>query len=218
VNAPIKVTAVVTILVYTLWGCGKRSPEQAEQQRQRESTQIKAEIDAITLHHNAITDWFKDCPEYTVQLEAALIRPDQRPILFYGVLQDVTKEQDTCRLHFALSQGCFVSAMTSGHYAVVASIAAVEKARLSLITDSLGEYKVSIEPEPASVFVATGQCLDVLSVGTYPDFFEIQSMLKTRMSGHSTSLFGPYIHFILDCPAALAESLLHQDIPTRAKP
>lgn len=90
----------------------KETQKEREEQQQTEAREkeIEQSIFRILQRHNAVTNWSKRFRGnrtmeriYSAELSSALIRPDGRPVLFYGSLQDVTSEGDRYTVRLLVS-------------------------------------------------------------------------------------------------------------------
>ena len=93
------ILAVMIIVTIILNGCDSDSSEETAQEKKKHK--IAEEVQRLCSQYDAVTDWKQRIGEkafgqhtYTIEVENALIRTDGRPILFYGVADDIVKESD----------------------------------------------------------------------------------------------------------------------------
>jgi hypothetical protein len=91
----ILITIIVISLVST--GCDRKS---TEKQDSAVVEQIKEEVQQLCSRYNAVTDWYKkldikeasfDTVLYTIQVQSVLLEPNERPYLFFVVINDIKK-------------------------------------------------------------------------------------------------------------------------------
>jgi hypothetical protein len=145
--------------------------------------------------YNAVSDWNKPLSEkslispiFTIEVEDALLRKDNRPVLFLATVKDVERKENKYCIRFLVDDleelGLFTKiefilecteeqAKTITHqpitfwtrYAVIADIQKVEKAIFNLKAESDSEEtKIGVSTND-NIFFATGKCLDLLFVG-----------------------------------------------------
>lgn len=180
----------------------RRSEAQKERVETEKRLQTEKCVADMAAKHNAVTDWKQAFdkkglalfePTYTVEVEDALIRTDDRPIMFFAAVADVVRETNTYSVHFYNWFGAILRAdihfvldcrpdqvkeimlHRAGlfeKYAIVAQISGVKKVKLKATTSTESD---EIALEPSNVFIAEGRCLDLRFVGDYEllkDFLE----------------------------------------------
>jgi hypothetical protein len=85
-------------LLLSLFGC--QSSE--ERSRQQEVIRLNREMADFCSRYNAVVDWPKEIKgvTFTIDAEPVFLRSDQRPILFYAVLEDVRRRNGSIFLYF----------------------------------------------------------------------------------------------------------------------
>jgi len=189
--------APIIVIALILFGCDSDNSEDNSEEAARleKERQNEEKIQELCSKYNAVTDWKQRFQKktlgqhtYTVEVEDALIRADSRPILFYGVADDIVKETDKYIVYW--SGGSYVDATFDRvfgryfrfvldctpsqvekimgksvsffeHYAIIAQISEVEKVRFRLYS---GESVEEVQLETADAFLAKGKCLDLLFV------------------------------------------------------
>jgi len=158
--------------------------------------QIEQAISSMVAKYNAVTDWKKNFNNesvllgkiYTVQVEDALIRSDNRPILFFAFVEDVQRQGNKYYVHFwnwyELGPDIrFVLECNSKQakkileqktdffekYAVVALISTLQKPKFEVKAYPHSRGGADIIVEPSDIFIAKGRCLDLLFVGDYEE-------------------------------------------------
>ena len=101
-----KVTKLVLLLILLFSvACHRTDKEEIEEKEINKEIQIlKQAVSDMVKKHNAITDWEKNLNtyrSYTIQVEDALIRSDNRPILFFGRVNDIAKKANKYFIHFS---------------------------------------------------------------------------------------------------------------------
>lgn len=170
----------------------RRVEEEKQELKDEKQLQIEKSITDIVTKYNAVTDW-KDKnsfslsePTYTVEVEDALVRTDDRPIKFFAAVEDVVKEANrysvyfhnwidvllSADIHFVLD--CTPDqvneimlnprALFESNYVVIAKVSEIKKVKLKVTTSTEND---DFTIEPSNVFIAKGQCLDLLFVGDY---------------------------------------------------
>jgi hypothetical protein len=158
---------------------------------------VKQDVSDMIAQHNAFARWdecFTDYEKkidgghrgiYTIDVETALIRNDNRPILFYGYVADVKKVDEKYIVIFATTENVDIDFVLRCNaeqakkilgqpmeypgdcYAVVAAISNIERPKFEVDAYQDGEYEPYILVEPGDTFVAHGACVDLLFVGDY---------------------------------------------------
>ncbi len=172
----------------------KRVEAEKQESETEKRLQIEKSVADMVDKHNAITDWKQDFdkkglglfePTYTVEVEDALIRTDDRPIIFFAAVSDVVRETNKYSIHFRNWYGALLSAdihfildcapnqikeimlHRTGlfeKYAVIARVSEVKKVKLKATTSTNSDEVIL---EPSNVFMAKGHCLDLIFVGNY---------------------------------------------------
>ena len=200
---------VIGAVIYWLISSNISQRSQNTEKRKLETEkrlQTKKHVEGMVTKYNAIADWKRGLesgssllkPAFTIEVHEALVREDDKPILFFAAIEDITKETDNYTVHFHNQSNAFTGAdihfvLNCTHqevkeinldsrrlfdnYAVVAHITNVTKIKYGALTAD--EYtSVSVSSSfPSNVFEATGSCLDLLFVGDYElsDFQETSS-------------------------------------------
>lgn len=147
--------------------------------------------------YNAVIQWERDLESlnqvFTIHLQDALVRKDQRPILLISRISDIEKEKDryflnievtadvifrdTFVYHYTLEcdPDCMINlnAQLSQHsltsdnneYAIIALISSARKLRFNISTSSHGEEKASLDLDTFGDALVNGRCLDLLNIG-----------------------------------------------------
>ena len=132
------------------------------------------------------------------------MREDNRPVIFIASVQDMEKRGNEYIVYFDKWSGYFGISLEAylpilfilkcteeqvkrilnqpneiliENYSVIASISDVNKMRFSLTPYSLGEYEANIEIDSSAVFIAKGNCLDLLFVGDF-GATEVEKLMK----------------------------------------
>lgn len=133
-------------------------------------------------------------PTYTIEIQNAIINTDGKPILFFSGLNDIVQKNekyylyfddlfggfDGPEIHFVLeyAQDQVDKVMSQSpsllkNYAVIAQITHVKKITflLKAEADSLDseDISVTITDRPSNVFIANGNCIDLVFVGSHND-------------------------------------------------
>lgn len=204
--------AIIVAIVIVLLSLNNKNTGEVltKDERSEKDSKIVQEVQELCSKYNAVANWRQNFDTndlfqetYTIQVEDALIRTDNRPILFYGSIKDVVRESDRYLVYFggggfaqllSLSNSglgsilnllypeiYFVLDCTSDqvkkillqsagsfeYYAVIAQIGEVKKIKFKLSADA-GEDEEDVSVYIASssnVFIARGECLDLLFVG-----------------------------------------------------
>ncbi len=196
-----KIVTLVIVLAIGYWivsGIVSTRRTETVKQESKDEKQLQTEkslADMIT-KHNAVTDWrhgFKDStliePAYTIEVEDALIRTDDRPIIFFAAVEDVVKEENKysvyfnnkfdfllgANIHFVLD--CTPNqvneimlgprSLFESNYAVIAKVSNIEKCIVRITTEDNRRVVLGSPIVTSNVFIASGRCLDLLFVGDY---------------------------------------------------
>jgi len=173
------------------------TPEEAEK---KEHARTKEAISAMASRHNARIDWEKSPVEgtaykglFTFQIEDTLVR-DPRPIVGFGSVDDITKENGRYSVHFrdafhvggpdirfvlecspqqvesilgSKSHSLRPGSIFEG-YAFVASLSSVNRPAFEVRANPINTEEAEVAVESSDVFhVARGKCLELLFVGDY---------------------------------------------------
>ncbi|HZX12933.1 MAG TPA: hypothetical protein VFF49_00865 [Thermodesulfobacteriota bacterium] len=201
---PVIVLALVIGIVLNLISCQDSANQAKKEKTESEkikTEQIKQAISEMVARHNAIADWkksfFPKDPNallnniYTIDLEAALVRSDNRPILFVAPVVDVERRDNKYFVHFQTG-GFILHSLFSpdihfvlecdseqakkimaqqpnmfDEYAVVAFISSVRRAMFKVNADPVSSEEADLVVEPSGIFIVNGQCLELLFIGDY---------------------------------------------------
>jgi hypothetical protein len=170
-----------------------KSTEPKSMEQARKESIHKAIIE-LADSYNAVVNWREPLriKPFTIEVEGALLRKDNRPVLFLATVEDVERKENKYLVRFVtdnldvlpvLAMFEFVLDCNDEQtkkitqqqiefwerYAVVAEIQKVRKVIFGLKADNYTEEpEISIDTQ--DVFVATGKCLDLLFVGDYFDY------------------------------------------------
>jgi hypothetical protein len=157
---------LLLILLFSV-ACHRTDKEKIEDKEFNKEIQIlKQAVSDMVKKHNAITDWDKNLDTYspytyTIQVEDALIRSDNRPILFFGRVNDIAKKANKYFIHFSMISHNIYFVLECNEeqvkkilnkqdihfYAFIALISSIQRT----------EFK-----EQAPDFIAKGVCMDFL--------------------------------------------------------
>jgi hypothetical protein len=170
---------------------------QKEKLAKEEEERIKAErsIADMAKRNKAVAAW-PEAFEYTIDVQDALIRTDNRPIVFLARIKDVVRASsnnyvcfegvsDPPEIQFILD--CRSDQIerimqhrtdSMEHYAVVARISDLKRVKFQVtgypeyyhVGDEYEGYveaEVRLELDQPNIFVATGECIELLAVGYY---------------------------------------------------
>ena len=190
------ILAPIIVIALILSGCDSDTPKKTAQKKYETPEEVKR----LCSQYNAVTDWKQHFHKkafgqhtYTVEVEDALIRTDGRPILFYGVADDIVKESDKYVVYWSAG---FASLLRGSdtildlafdrdvRFVLDCTPSQVEKimdnsvstfddyaviARISEVEKirfklSSGENGEKVRVETSDVFMAKGKCLDLLFV------------------------------------------------------
>jgi hypothetical protein len=156
--------------------------------------------------YNAVVNWSEPLskkeflsPVFTIEVEDALLRKDNRPVLFIAKVKDVVRKENEYLVRFLAAGSLETSSLMfefildcsdeqvskviqqqieyGDCYAVIASINKLKKVAFEVTpvvdSDDEGNYG-AIEIDTPNTFVATGRCIDLLFVKDceYYDFYE----------------------------------------------
>jgi hypothetical protein len=96
---------VALTLLLTLFGCQsaeEKAKRQIEEHKQQEAARAEREIAYMNSHYNAIVDWPQQLNgmTFSIDVEPVFVRADHRPALFYAILEDIRRSNDTIFLYF----------------------------------------------------------------------------------------------------------------------
>ena len=169
----------------------KETPKEVDK---TEKTELQKErvIRELAEKYDALTNWNKDI-HYTIQLQDLLVNSD-RPVLFTGSIDDIFRRHDQYYIRFrtggweqwiwglesefSATQVYFILKCDSNkalevinkrakfdNYVVVAKIENVTKPTLQISGYSgIESEEVELEYEPSNTFIATGICVDFVSI------------------------------------------------------
>lgn len=200
----VKIIFVFIVLAICIWGISNYiSSRQMKAEKKRakieKKIQIEKSVSEMIGKYNAVTDWKKNlnnentllAPIYTVQVEDVLIRNDGRPVLFFGFVEDVTRQGDKYYIYFQFYDFLdpdirFILECDSEQakkvmsqrvdrfeqYAVVVLISSLQRPKFEVKaysqSDEYSEDEYSeVVVESSDIFIAKGHCLDLLFVGDY---------------------------------------------------
>jgi hypothetical protein len=102
-----KLTLIVVLSLMLVGYKGDSSKENAKAEKERLEKEHQAtaqKIKALCSQYNAVMDWTQSLEKvwhpFTIELENALIRVDNRPVLLLGEVKNITKESDKYWVHF----------------------------------------------------------------------------------------------------------------------
>jgi hypothetical protein len=187
--------------VYTKNESNEQARKETTEQARKETTH-KAIIE-LADKHNAVVDWKEplikkhiDSP-FTMEIEDALLRKDNRPVLFLATVSDIERKENKYLAHFCMADleleclSTIVVALDCSdeqvrkitqqqsesrdleNYAVIAVINKVKKVAFGIkpvVTNDGEENCGEIEIDTPNIFVATGRCVDLLFIGDYSDY------------------------------------------------
>ena len=159
--------------------------------RQLEEHQAQEAVKATTYlrtQFNAVVDWPQQIKgkTFTIDVEPVFLRVDHRPILFYAMLEDVKRENDSIFLYF-------LTIPTEGEPSirVILDCAGCDLQALKQSSNSIGDFAVVAQVnaatklldagEDAPEFLLHGKFVDARYVGEYPmnTFLAAQPVEKT---------------------------------------
>jgi len=215
-NSIRKITLIILIITLgcfvSLSSCGRSKKEEIKQMKKAKiKVEIEQNIKKMANNYNAVLDWEKDLKQksfltnvYTVEVQRALVREDNRPVIFVASVQDIEKRGNEYIVYFDRWTGyyninleadlpiLFILNCTEEqvkrilnqpnevlfeNYSVIALISDVNKMRFSLTPYPLGEYEADIEIDSSEVFIAKGNCLDLLFIGDFGSS-ELEKIIK----------------------------------------
>lgn len=199
-----------------LTSCKGIKEEAKIEEEEEKQAEIEQNIMKMANSYDAVLDWEKDLrPKdfltsvYTVEVQRALVREDNRPVLFIADVQDIEKRGNEYTVYFDRWTGYFginvetylpilfilkcteeqvkkilnqPNEILFENYSVIASISDVNRMRFGLTRYSLGEYEANIEIDSSAGFIAKGNCLDLLFVGDF-GATEVEKLMKEVLIG-----------------------------------
>jgi hypothetical protein len=181
--------------------CKRYSERKAKSaERAKEESTRKAIIE-LADKYNAVADWKKPLSKiwsdvldvFTMEVEDALLRKDNRPVLFLAQVKDVERKEGAYTVRFwnefgKMPQVEFVldcsdeqvrkitqqqRSQYGSNYAVIAAINKVKKVAFEVtpVIEGYGEETHGkIEIDTSDAFVASGHCIDLLFVEYYSEY------------------------------------------------
>ena len=159
------------------FACNNHEENDLQQQAMKQERDLKA----FAASYNAIADWKTDLPEhvvastYSIQLEDALVRKDNRPIALMLTLQDIVRRDDKAFFEFQdYTDSLYLTLEASPEqvqqvlkdgpsefreYKVVAEIHTVRKASLKLDANPDHEGGADIQADLPDIFQVRGRCI-----------------------------------------------------------
>ena len=179
-----------------------KSTEQAREESAKQAEQTRKEtihkaIIELANKHNAVVNWKEPLSKiesyvFTMEVEDALLRKDNRPVLFLATVLDVERKENKYLLHFLVEdlEGLSVIKFVldssdeqvkkitqqqfedrlSEKFAVIAEIQKVRRVVFNLKAEIDSEEPVIRVVTTDSIFIVSGKCLDLLFVGDYSDY------------------------------------------------
>lgn len=101
--------AIIVAIVVVLLSLDRDNADKVvkKDKQSEKDSQIVREVQELCSKYNAVTNWRQNSDAndlfqemYTIQVEDALIRTDNRPILFYGSVKDIVRESDKYLVYF----------------------------------------------------------------------------------------------------------------------
>lgn len=149
---------------------------------------IEMKVQEMAAKFNAVTDREDVFEElnlrdkiYTVELQEALIRPDRRPFLIYVLLNDILKRENEyilrlttpiitlelrCPEELARKAIRLPTSYSEVRLAIIAKIEKIKKPIFVVRSTGNDEDDGEVEVNSSNIFVATGECLDLIHLGT----------------------------------------------------
>ena len=179
---------ITSLLILALIGCHS-AEEKAKRQLEEQQTQeaVKATT-YLRTHFNPVVDWPQQIKgkTFTIDVEPVFVRADHRPILFYAMLEDVKRENDSIFLYF-------LTIPTEGEPSirVILDCAGCDLQALKQSANSIGDFVVVAQVtgaakeldagENAPEYVLHGKFIDARYIGEYAmnRFLATQPVEKT---------------------------------------
>jgi hypothetical protein len=182
---------------------GKYSEQKAKSAELAKKESTHKAIIELADKYNAVVDWNKPLnkilnlmsPIFTVEVEDALLRNDNRPVLFLARVEDIKRKEDKYLVSFLMDDSALEYWSTINvaldcsdeqvrkimqqqydreweNFAVIAEIQKVRKVEFNLKAEGdFEEPKIRVDTTD-SVFIVSGKCLDLLFVGDY-SYYEL---------------------------------------------
>ena len=163
--------SAVTLCTLVFNGC-RTSEERAERIREQQYLLSAGEFLKFANDEHAIIDWQAELKKisFTVQLASIFVRADQRPFLFYALLEDIRRENSKTLLYFDTTPTQDEPAMR-----LVLACGACDFSSLSQTENRLGDFalvarisqarKLLDGPEDAPDYVLDGELVAARFVG-----------------------------------------------------
>lgn len=195
------ISMISLVCFITLGSCDGRKKEEIKQmERHNMEVEMEKRIIEMAENYNAVIDWEKDFrlkdfdEVYTFEVQDALVREDEKPIMFISSIKDIERTDTEYKVYFYKGFEHFGEEANTGisvlfilnctielvqkvlshseesifeNYSVIASISEVNKVRFSLTPYSLGDYEAIIEIDSNGIIVAKGECMDLMFVADY---------------------------------------------------
>lgn len=179
---------VIAFAIYFIYYSKKKEVELIENTGEKIS-QREIIINKLVERYDASTDWNENM-DYTIQLQNSLIESDKY-ILFTGAVDDIFFKNGEKYIRFLSSDQIYfilkcdldiITEITNRErkqflwwwnedYAVVAKIEGVRKPILKIAGYSeYEEEDIELEYNPSEVFIATGNCSEVIYLGSDLEF------------------------------------------------
>lgn len=207
-NVLVKIVFVLGILAIFGWIISNKISSrhlavQKEKAETEKRVQIEQNISDMAARHNAVTDWEKTFYKkldillkpgillrqiYTVDIEDTLIRNDNRPVLLFAHVDDITRQGNKYYVYFQdyfdsydirfilecnseqvkkiMNQKCSYKE----EYSFVALISSIYRPKFEVGAEISGDDERSyaeVVVESSDILIARGRCLDLLFVGDY---------------------------------------------------
>lgn len=162
---------LVLILLFSV-SCNRTDKEKTEDKEINKKIQIlKQAVSDMAEKHNAITDWEKNLDKhslYTIQVEDVLIRSDNRPILFFGRVDDITKKANKYFLHFKKMLSPWIYFVLECNEEQVENILHNKDSTFYAVAARISSIqRPEFEFEHYHAFIANGLCIDLLPAKYY---------------------------------------------------
>ena len=163
----------------------------------KKQQEVEQNIHEMVAKYNALVKWGEHFVDYrreiyggnrgiyTFDVENALISHDSRPILFYGYVVDVKKQNGSYIAIFSMAEDIEIdfaltcnseqverilrqpTDYTADSYGVVATISDIERPKFEVDAYQYEGDEPYVIVEPGDIFIANGVCVDLLFVGDY---------------------------------------------------
>jgi hypothetical protein len=197
-NKAIKSAAIIFLmglLSLTFIGCESKQEaiDPKNNLKAEKSAQIKQSINNLAVKNNAVTDWKRKFEEadkvYTFQVEDALIKDHDRPVLAIGEVVDINRLDNKFYIHFNtwLDSGPevhFILEITQeqvtriinqpseryfDNYAVVAKVISIERPKFEIGVYSESQEDYDLTVDESDIVIAKGVCLELLNIADYSE-------------------------------------------------